>query len=193
MRDAGSFGGEGGDGRSADPAPGVAVLRVLAAINGVVAVVLFAALTIVVLLQVFTRFVLHIPFLWSEESARFLFFWVVLLGAAMSVRTRRHFAIDITMGRTIPWGRRGRFLFDIVPDLCVLGFSVFLLIQGVAYTRVGLFRTATNSHVNMAFVYAAIPVFAGLSVVYTLANLLEDLAGFLHGETAEPRAPTGGE
>jgi TRAP-type C4-dicarboxylate transport system permease small subunit len=192
MRDTGGAGDGRAVTRTAIAADG-ARLRVLAAINGIVAVALFAALTIVVLLQVFTRFVLHIPFLWSEEAARFLFFWVVLLGAAMSVRNRRHFAIDFTMGRTMPWGRARRFLFDIVPDLCVLGYSLFLLVQGIAYARVGVFRTATNSHVNMGLVYAAIPVFAGLSLLYTAANLIEDVAAFLRGQTSGPRAPTGGE
>jgi len=168
-------------------------VHAVAAINGVIAVVLFAALTGVVLLQVFTRFVLHIPFLWSEEAARFLFFWVALLGAAMSVRTRRHFAIDVTMGRTLPLARASRFLFDIVPDLCVLGYSLFLLVQGTAYVRVGLLRTATNSHVNMGLVYAAIPVFAGLSLIYVVGNLFADVTAFLDGRTAEPRRPAGGE
>ena len=156
----------------------------LTRLNAVAAVVLFAALTVVVSLQVFTRFVLHIPFIWSEEVARFLFFWVVLLGAALSVRSRRHFTIDIGIGRTIATGRRAGFLLDVIPDLCVLGFSVFLLVQGLEYTRSGVLRTATNSGVNMAFVYAAIPVFALLSIVYSASGLLRALSG--RGRDAAP-------
>jgi TRAP-type C4-dicarboxylate transport system permease small subunit len=165
----------------------------LAAANRILAVVLFGALTVVVALQVFTRFVLHMPFIWSEEVARFLFFWVVLLGAALSVKTRRHFVIDVTMGRAGKLGRRGRFLFDIIPDLCIVGFSVFLLVQGIGYTHSGLFRTATNSDINMALVYGAIPVFAALSVVYTIANLLLDYAAFVRGQDATQRPPQSAE
>jgi TRAP-type C4-dicarboxylate transport system permease small subunit len=162
-------------------------LNALAAVNGALAVVLFTALTLVVALQVFTRFVLHLPFIWSEEAARFLFFWVVMLGAAMSVRSRRHFVIDVTMGRTRGWGRSGRFLFDVIPDLCVLAFSVFLLVQGIGYVDTGLLRVATNSHVNMGLVYAAIPVFAALSIIYTAANLLLDVSAFRQGRDAARR------
>ena len=95
------------------------------AINRVIATVLFALLTGVVALQVLTRFVLHAPIIWSEEVARFLFFWVVLLGAAMSVKDRRHFVIDVTGGRTSGArlrqgsGEALRFLLDIVPDVSV--------------------------------------------------------------------------
>ena len=49
-------------------------LKALLKVNGAIAVVLFAALTLVVSLQVLTRFVLHLPFIWSEELSRFLFF-----------------------------------------------------------------------------------------------------------------------
>lgn len=164
-------------------------LNGLARINGIVASVLFAGLTVVVALQVFTRFVLHLPFIWSEELARFLFFWVALLGAAMSVKSRRHFVIDITMGRGRGWGRKGRFLFDVIPDLCVLGFSVLLLVQGIGYTQVGLLRTATNSQLNMALVYGAIPVFAALTVLYSAGNLLLDYVAFVQGRDAAPRPP----
>jgi TRAP-type C4-dicarboxylate transport system permease small subunit len=168
-------------------------VKLLASANGLVAAVLFAALTVVVALQVLTRFVLHVPMIWSEEAARFLFFWVVLLGAAMSVRTRRHFAIDVTMGRERAWGPRKRLALELIPDLVVLGFSILLLVQGVGYARVGLHRVATNSQVNMAVVYGAIPVFAALSIVYSAGNLVRAAAAFRSGEDVEPRPPPGGE
>jgi TRAP-type C4-dicarboxylate transport system permease small subunit len=160
----------------------------LAVVNRVIATVLFVLLTGVVGLQVFTRFVLHAPIIWSEEAARFLFFWVVLLGAAMSVKDRRHFVIDVT-GGSRSRGPMLRFLFDIVPDVCVLAFSLLLLAEGIGYTHVGLFRTGTNSQVNMAFVYAAIPTFAALSCVYSATNLLVDWTAFRHGRGPTPRPP----
>ena len=168
-------------------------LQGLARLNGFAAVVLFAGLTMVVTLQVLTRFVLHTPFIWSEEVARFLFFWVVMLGAAMSVRTRRHFVIDIPVIRRAIRGRLNRFLFDIIPDLCILGFTILLLVQGISYTRAGLFRTATNSQINMALVYVAIPLFAALTIMYSADNLLRDWAAFREGRDAEARRPLGAE
>jgi TRAP-type C4-dicarboxylate transport system permease small subunit len=163
-------------------------VAILVAINRLIATLLFALLTAVVSLQVFTRFVVHAPVIWSEEAARFLFFWVVLLGAAMSVKDRRHFVIDVTGGRT-SGGPTLRFLLDVVPDVCVLAFSLLLFVEGVGYTEVGLFRTASNSRVNMALVYAAIPTFAALSVIYAAANLLVDWAAFRQGRGPTPRPP----
>jgi TRAP-type transport system small permease protein len=160
----------------------------LAVVNRAIATVLFALLTAVVALQVFSRFVIHAPLIWSEEVARFLFFWVVLLGAAISVKDRRHFVLDVTGGR-ISGGPALRFLLDIVPDVCVLGFSVLLLVEGTGYAHVGVFRTASNSGVNMALVYAAIPTFALLSAIYAAVNLFVDWAAFRQGRGAAPRPP----
>jgi TRAP-type C4-dicarboxylate transport system permease small subunit len=157
--------------------------------NSALAVLIFAALTAVVTLQVLNRLVLHLPIIWSEEVARFLFFWVVLLGAAVSVRRRRHFVLDLMPRR----GRKAtgplHFLLDIVPDVCVLGFALFLLVQGIDYARAGTLRTATNSDINMAIVYGAIPVFAALSVVYSAVNLIVDYRAFRAGKPIERRAP----
>jgi TRAP-type transport system small permease protein len=145
--------------------------------NGIVAVVLFAALTVVVGLQVLNRFVLHLPIIWSEEVARFIFFWVVLLGAAMSVCGRRHFVLDLTAGRRREGRGRAGVVFDAIPDACVFGFCVFLFVQGIDYARTGVLRTATNSGVNMSVVYAAIPVFAALATIYAARHLIAHLRG----------------
>ena len=150
-------------------------------LNAFVAVILFALLTTVVALQVLNRLVLHWPLIWSEEAARFLFLWVVMLGAAMGVRRRRHFVLDLWERRREERPGALRFVLDVVPHACVLGYSVFLLIQGIGYARTGLFRTASNSGVNMSFVFAAIPVFAALSIAYAFANLLADYRAFRTG------------
>jgi TRAP-type transport system small permease protein len=156
-------------------------------LNGTIAVVLFAALTAVVALQVLNRFVLHLPVIWSEEVARFLFFWVVMLGAAIGVRRRRHFVIDLGIGQG--GGGWSRYLLGTFPDLCTFGFSMFLLYQGIGYVAVGLYRTSTNADVNMGLVYAAIPVFAALSAVYSGINLVADYRVFRSGGRIAPAMP----
>lgn len=194
---------EGASGRRADgdtTAPGPErdgaferIVGLVSRANGIVAVALFAALTVVVALQVFTRFVLHAPLIWSEEVARFLFFWVVLLGSALSVRTRRHFVLDVSMASASERGPERGLLGRVFPELCVLAFGVLLLVQGIGYTRVGLLRTATNSQVDMSIVYAAIPVFAALTVLYATANVVREYGAFRRGEPSPRRGMAAGE
>lgn len=158
-------------------------------LNGRLAVAIFAALTGVVVLQVVNRVALHLPIIWSEEVARFLFLWVVMLGAALSVKRRRHFVLDVLPRRLGAEPGPLGFFVDVFPDLCVLGFSAFLLVQGIVYVQAGTFRTGTNSEVNMAFVYAAIPLFAALSLVYSVRNLVADYRTFRSGGTLRHTPP----
>lgn len=46
---------------------------------------ILAVATLITILQVLFRYVLKIPFIWSEEFTRFLFIWIVWFGAALGI------------------------------------------------------------------------------------------------------------
>ena len=51
-----------------------------------------AALLVPVTLQIVSRYTALIPsYIWNEEMARFLFIWMVMLGAMIGVREGTHF------------------------------------------------------------------------------------------------------
>lgn len=64
----------------------------------IICAALAGALTIVIFLQVFYRFVLRAPLVWSEEMALFLFQWTVFMGAALAVKQRSHFGLVEIVG-----------------------------------------------------------------------------------------------
>ncbi|TMG88689.1 MAG: TRAP transporter small permease subunit, partial [Betaproteobacteria bacterium] len=53
-------------------------------------------LIVPVTLQIIARFTELIPhWIWTEEMARFLFIWMVMLGAMIGVRDASHFECDV--------------------------------------------------------------------------------------------------
>src|SRR5512144_79747 len=55
-----------------------------------------AILVIPVTLQMISRLTGLIPaWIWTEEMARFLFIWMVMLGAMVGVRDGTHFDVDV--------------------------------------------------------------------------------------------------
>lgn len=85
---------------SNDPRPALDIARPLR-------IVLAAAFLVVVLLtiaQVFFRFALDAPLIWSEELARILIVWIAFLGAAVVSWDGRHINVDVAFkamsGRT---------------------------------------------------------------------------------------------
>ena len=57
-------------------------------------VFLFAGLVLVVFLQVLTRYAFNQPPAWSEELARYLQVWIILLASPLCIRKGSHLAVD---------------------------------------------------------------------------------------------------
>lgn len=56
-------------------------------------VILLGALSVVLMFQVFSRYVMAYPFTWTEELARFIFIWMVFIGAAALASKNAHIAV----------------------------------------------------------------------------------------------------
>lgn len=65
-------------------------------------VVLLVALYAVLIAQVFSRYVMNSPLIWTEEIARFLFVWVVFIGAAAVAAKNGHIAVTFLADRLRP-------------------------------------------------------------------------------------------
>ena len=53
-------------------------------------------LVIPVTLQIISRYTPFIPsYIWTEEMARFLFIWTIMIGAMVGVREAQHFEVDV--------------------------------------------------------------------------------------------------
>ena len=144
-------------------------LEILQSIFGVL---LFIALVITVFLQVVSRYIFHNPLMWSEEVARFLLFWVALMGASLSVKTKRHFTIDFFTPEKIQ-NRTIKRIFQIIPHLCIMLFALVMIIVGYQYCQMGRFRVGPSSNINMRYIYMAIPIAGVTMMVYSLYHLIQ--------------------
>src|SRR5689334_16235499 len=79
-----------------DPSPW---RRVTAAYGKLLEFLLAACVGIIIVpvtLQVISRYTPFIPsWIWTEEMARFLFVWTIMIGAMVGVREAQHFEVDI--------------------------------------------------------------------------------------------------
>ena len=60
------------------------------------AALFMGGLLFTLLLQVFTRYVLNDPLSWTEEVARYLYVYIVFLGASAAISDRTHGASTIS-------------------------------------------------------------------------------------------------
>jgi TRAP-type C4-dicarboxylate transport system permease small subunit len=129
-----------------------------------------AVLSVVVLLQVFFRYVLNFPLAWSEELSRFLLVWVVLLGAAIGIKRKSHFSIDIVF-KKFPQKVQKNLQFAIDVFLFILIFDVMVL-NGVYLANLTFRQISPALHLRMSYVYSAVLAGGILSCCYTLENIL---------------------
>lgn len=55
----------------------------------------FGGMTLIIFLQVVSRYVLKSPLSWSEELARYLFVWVSYIGSVIAARQGQHIGVEL--------------------------------------------------------------------------------------------------
>lgn len=135
-------------------------------------------MTLNVLWQVFTRFVLQNPSSYTEELARYLLVWLGLLGAAYAVGRKMHLAIDLLPQKLT--GRK-RLLLEIVIQLFVFIFAATVMLSGgvglVGLTLM-LQQVSAALQIKLGYVYLVLPLSGGLMMFYSGTYIVEHLHEF---------------
>ena len=139
-----------------------------------------AILVIPVTLQIISRYTALIPsYIWTEEMARFLFIWMVLIGAMVGVRESSHFECDV-------WptlSRRGEAAVRIVARLGTLALALVFVWAGTEFTRFAWYRTSELADLPLWMIHIAWPV-AGVTWIVFLGEQFYDEARILLGGSA---------
>ena len=163
----------------------------LCKIMSVVCTVWFASLIFLIVLQVFTRFVLKQALPWTDEGGRYLWATLCFLGCGTAISRGQHIEINIIgsilkdMKDDAKKRKIARFC-DIVKYIittgmgALIGYLFLTLVKGVAKTHV----LSAAMHAPMSLVYGLVLFgFVGV-VVHSLCRLI--LAIFDHESIIDP-------
>src|SRR5204862_2768479 len=96
-------------------------------------------LIIPVTLQIISRYTVLIPsYIWTEEMARFLFIWTIMIGAMVGVREAQHFEVDVWPSLS----RRAEAAVRIAARLGILGLALVFVVAGLEFTGFAWTRTS---------------------------------------------------
>lgn len=143
------------------------VLNVVERVLDKILITLFLVMVIAIVWQVFARYVLEAPTIWSEELARFLLVWVTMLGSAYVLEHGGHVAVTVFVDLLPPPLQRA---MEFVRDAIIIAMAGSLAYFGYGFAASGGRRVSTGLGVAMTYPYAAIPVGAGLIAVFLLAR-----------------------
>lgn len=136
---------------------------------------LLAAMAILVIYQVFTRYVLNDPSGWTQEIIRYLLIWTGFSGAAYAFGTRQHMALVLFRDKLKPEKRKWLIMFI---DIVILLFALFVMVIGGAQLAISVL--GVNSAlvgIPRTLVYAMAPVSGVFIVLIQMINLWEDHTG----------------
>jgi TRAP-type transport system small permease protein len=129
-------------------------------------------LVLPVTLQIVSRYTALIPsYIWTEEMARFLFVWTVMIGAMIGVRESTHFEVDV-------WPRVGRRVeagVKLLAGLGVLALALVFLVAGLEFTRFAWNRISELAELPLWLIHMAWPLTGLTWVVFLGEQMLENL------------------
>jgi TRAP-type transport system small permease protein len=139
-----------------------------------------AIIIVPVSLQIFSRYTELIPsYIWTEEMARFLFVWMVMIGAMIGVRDGTHFEVDV-------WPKlspRANALVRIVAGLGVLGFALVFVWGGYLFTAFAWKRLSELAELPLWMIHIAWPL-TGLTWLVFQGEHMADALKVLMGRDA---------
>ena len=131
-----------------------------------------ALLVIPVTLQMIARFTALIPsWIWTEEMARFLFIWMVMLGAMIGVRDGTHFDVDVWPQLT----PRGNAIFRIVSTVFILVFALIVVRYGIKFVQFGWNQSSELADMPMTFIFVAWPLTGFTWLLFGGERIRDDL------------------
>lgn len=147
--------------------------------------VLMVVMPIVIVCQVFLR-VTNQPLRWTEETARYLFIWVIYLGCSRSVRMKSELSVDAVQNM-LRDGTRARAVFDLVAAvLCVIFAAVFVRYSiALIINMVKFPKYSPACHYNMIIVYLSSVVGSILMLARYAYRAIQKIGLVIHPQKLE--------
>lgn len=137
--------------------------------------VLVAVMVILVFANVLTRYVFHVSIAWSEEIARFLFIFVVAIGAVVAMARDEHLNIQLYNYFNSPGLIRFFKCISMILTAIALGALVY---GGIQLVQIGMGHPAPVTGIPLGYVTLVVVV----SMAFMLAIVIFKLFHLVKGD-----------
>ncbi len=138
-----------------------------------------AILMVPITMQVISRYTALIPsYIWTEELSRFVFIWMVMLGAMIAVRDGTHFDVDV-------WPTlkpRSNAMLRLATNLLVLVFALVYVYWGIEFVQFGWNQSSELAELPMTYIFIAWPLSGITWVLFLGEQFLADIRTIAAGD-----------
>ena len=142
----------------------------------------------VVLLGVFYRYVVDSALSWYDEFAGYTLVWLTMYGSVAGLARGKHISFETLVEKL---SRGGQRVVEAFVALCVLGFSLVMLVSGWVLVREMAEETSVSlPELKMAWIYSVMPISGALMVLIGVVQLImlfmgSDLPGGVRSKAME--------
>jgi TRAP-type C4-dicarboxylate transport system permease small subunit len=142
--------------------------------------VLYTYVVMVIFVEVVRRFGLNFSSIWGEETARYLFIYLVWIGAAAAVRERAHIRIDVIVYFLPP---RAQIIVLLIGDILMgmLAVIIFYLSIGPFLTSIQYGSVIEGLRILRAWFLFAVPFGFALVIFRIVQSILRDISDLRAG------------
>jgi TRAP-type C4-dicarboxylate transport system permease small subunit len=113
-----------------------------------------------------------VPFTWVEEVGEFSLAWLTLIGAAIGIQSRSHFALAVFVHRLPQTAQTWIHRFN---HALIMGVGVLTAWYGFKLCLLNRTITTPGLEINLAWLYASSVVGGILIVIYGFATMISPL------------------
>ncbi|HJU32378.1 MAG TPA: TRAP transporter small permease [Hyphomicrobiaceae bacterium] len=149
-------GGDGGGGGAPDG------WRRVYDVFGYVGGAILAVMTAAVFTQVVLRYLGRVGIDGLEEVPRYLFIWLVMIGAASAMQRGEHTVLDYFVNRM---GPRARALVIAVTNIVGIGLFLYLIKLSWVLVPNAQLQTSAGLNLPLGYVFVAVPIGSALIIL----------------------------
>lgn len=144
------------------------------------AALIFAIMTVLLFVQVVSRYVFNHSVTWAEELATIMFAWMVYLGCAGAVTRRKHLCIDAVV-TAMPFKVRKVML--IIDDIVFAIFAIYMFFPMMTVVNNYLQKNAVSTilRIPKGVTYAMMPI----AMVMICIRIVPDILKLIREEEKE--------
>jgi len=147
----------------------------------VLMVAALVTLLVPVSLQILSRHTELIPgYIWTEELARLMFIWTVMIGAMVGLRERTHFVVDV-------WptlSARAHARLELLSGIGILVFAGVFVYGGWEFTEFAIYRISELAELPLWTIHMAWPLLGLTWLLFQGEHMIDMLRILRSADTA---------
>lgn len=132
-------------------------------------------MTVLVLLQIFYRYVLVSPFPQGQELAVYAMVYVVMFGSTIAVHNKSHIAVTFIVDR---FPAPMKFTLRMVAYAAMIVFFALIIYHGWGLMMRAMRQMSPTTGIPVGYIVASLPISSGISIIYILQLMWNELTAF---------------